>query len=62
MLIEDVVGDIAGIRHALVNETNRTLTIETDTPISASEWLPTLVMHLQPFRYTVTLNESNQLP
>lgn len=55
MLIEDVVGDMAGITRATVDEHAQLLTIESETPLSASEWIASLSAQLKPFNYSLSL-------
>ena len=55
MLIEDVLGDVPDITAASVNEATQTLNKETASPLSSSEWLPTLTAHLKPFNYDLTV-------
>ena len=53
MLIEDVVGDMTGITRATVDEHAQLLTIESETPLSASEWVVSLSAQLNPFTYSL---------
>jgi hypothetical protein len=53
MLIEDVVGDMTGITRATVDEHAQLLTIESETPLSASEWVVSLSAQLKPFNYSL---------